>query len=161
MACYRNISWSENFQNGLLNFLIHPFTPLHYNNFNYECLFSRKSYCCINGGICNRDEQVPQSALQNSGIRKFPISYITCFRKQLSSILQNLVGDIKSVEEGEHADIDKNWVGNSRQYFHIKNRWMFCTQLILCTVTLGYYLARDVKSLFSYVKYRLSYRRVN
>lgn len=158
LNCSHNISWLENLSRGASALLLHPFLPLKRFGFNYECLFSNQQHCV--GKVCSVSEHfgIKQSSNQTQ------FHYFDLARNNLESILNQ----VKSKLPNQKPDLSSNSLDNLKSRIStfyanplnyvqaIKPRHsLLISQLILCSFLLGWFLVRDIREIFRYIKYAL------
>lgn len=151
-----NVTWLENLTRGAGALLLHPFLPFYETKFDYKCLFSKHSYCCNQW-----DPKVDprQISANNDYLNKSYTRYFDLFRDNLRLLIEGL--------DFTHRPLDKNPIEtgeslvsrasglciNMMRFVKIKPKNMFLiSQLILCSISLSFFIVKDIKDVVRYVK---------
>lgn len=148
-GCLDSIGWLENLKRGAVGLIIHPFLPFyHETKFNYGCLFSDRSDCCIREEVVSSMPKI-----------KLDPSQISIFRSHLNSLYDSINSiEIKRLaQQATHhmpRDIPNSKI--SRLYRSLSDyeptRIFLISQLAICTVLLSFYLATDIKVIIGRVR---------
>lgn len=135
------LTWLDNLKNGILNLLLHPFTPLMNYGFHFDCLFSNSSHC--SNGESDAKLLVSKESLAQD--------YFRHVKNYMSQMLPPWGDQYSNSKEHARPGQDiRFWLENRSKLF-------VCSQLVLFTMVLIYRLAKDVRIIIKYVKSRLSY----
>lgn len=139
-----NITWIENLTIGLSYLLVHPFIPFLRSNFNYQCLFMRKSHCpsevsspskILNGYISDLAHRTQEVHFKNLAKSLIPDALRPMFQtQQTKSFLRPGI---------------ESWVQPLRYLIERKSQiwpnFLMLVQLMICTVGLSYFLYHDLR----------------
>lgn len=163
--CPNNMTWIENLLSGFHSLLIHPFLPFSKSDFSLKCLFSGDPYCCIvdydktNINAVNQLEEKSHHHQQPYQRLSSSEGYLNLIKHNLDSLLGffNLssMGRVKIEPDKQATSLSKTIDSYYNLYNYTKRNYpqiLLISQLILCTIILGYYLLKDIKDLFKYIK---------
>lgn len=138
-----NITWIENLTIGLTYLLVHPFLPFLRSNFNYQCLFLRKSHCpvetsspskIINGYVYDLVQRTQEAHFKNLTSILVP-EVLQPFFKSQNKV--NSAAGTQSCLSPLRYIIDRRIL--------MSPNFLLLAQLVICSVGLSYFLYRDLR----------------
>lgn len=146
---HQHITWVENLMQGAFNLLMHPFFPfIKTTSFNFNCLFSRKDFCCPVDHCNSNFNRTNVDSSTTSNIADQLPSYMSLLKDHLNLIL----GHFNSTSLSKYTTTHKKDLHESHSsYIAIHKRWL-PLQLLLCTIALSCYLVHDAKFVAQYLK---------